>query len=102
MRYRLTNLKYRIKYALQRLTHGYDDNQIYNLDTWLTRELGRRMLVLAACADSYPPHMTYEEWVDLLRIHGKALSEYDDFTDTSLPAQEALLFCAEYLPTLWD
>lgn len=103
MRYQLTNLKYRVKYAWQRLTRGYDDSQIYDLDSWLAKELGKRLLIWSAKVDSYPADIEYDDWVDMIERHGVALILYNaDYEWSIAPAQDALRFCAERLPELWD
>lgn len=110
MRYRLTNLKYSIKYAWQRLTRGYDDDQIYNIDNWLTRELSKRLFEWVEIGiNSYPADRTFEQWEAEVLKAAEGLRDYDmmwedieKVDERSQAGLDAMKWVADNLIHLWD
>ena len=62
----LRNWYYECKYGFQRMFRGYDDRQIFNLDTELIKHIYKILKAFRKTCISYPPRFTYEEWLVIL------------------------------------
>jgi hypothetical protein len=68
----------KLLYAWERLIRGWDDQELWNLDTSMSRRLGAQLLELSERAHSWPDGAfeTYEGWTSTLALHGSALLAY--------------------------
>lgn len=59
-------------------TRGWDDADIWNLDSSMASRTGAQLHALADLAHGWPDchYETYDEWVAALREHGTALADY--------------------------
>ena len=69
------------KYAWQRATKGYSDWDIWDLGTYYSDIISNSMTQFANETDGYPYGMSYDEWVEKIRLIAhkiKASNEYED------------------------
>lgn len=61
-----------------KVTRGWTDSDIWNLDASMASRTGAQLHALAGLAHGWPDchYETYEEWVAALREHGTALTDY--------------------------
>ena len=66
----LDNFLYEIKYLIQKRKDGFSDRDLYNLDLYLTYNLGNQLKRLAKINNSYPP--TYKNMASYRKAIVKA------------------------------
>lgn len=115
-----------IRWAGQRLVHGWDERAVWNLDLHLARQLSEQLLFLAEQGNGWPAmdeYPTAKDWQAALRLNANRLAAYASrfsrveqayrfgATDEQVAAleesltegaQEALRWVADRLPALWD
>lgn len=100
-----------IRLAYQRLSRGWDDRSLWDLDRHLGRTLGPQLIEMARIAHGYPAPYPgdFDGWVRDLRTAGEALDAYggfewgnDDYMTVRADAKSALLWVADNFGALWD
>lgn len=91
-----------IRFWWQRQWRGWDDSELWNIDTemaaWLAPRL-RRWLEIGP--SGYPPDMEYQEWLAILEKMAVAMEHYANDTQTDADAEGLRLF-EENWRHLWD
>jgi hypothetical protein len=107
-------VRYEVRQRWQKLTTGTNSREWAALDSWLTKELGMRLRVMAQKTQSFPVDYTPEEWVLHLDTLGRALQAYDSDLDWDVEnwleveaankkrAKEALQWITDNLEMLWS
>lgn len=104
----------RVQRLFQRINRGWDDRDVWQMDTTMTKSIGAQLIALANTAHGWPgteefPHA--DDWTNVLRHHGHALLNYatnkheyegQTYEKMSEAAQEALYWVADHLGHLWD
>lgn len=124
LHWRLQQARNAVRGKYELLTQGYTSMETWNVDTWLCEALGTRLKVQAENLHGWPGVGIYENkfemWQQDMHKAADALLTYgakDDLwerPDLSLQdtlamekkiiqdAKDALHWCADWLPTLWD
>lgn len=66
------------RWEKQRLKHGFDDTELWNLDYTILKFIAPRLREFAKDPCGYPPDITYEEWKEILN---KMVFAVDYFLD---------------------
>ena len=106
------------KYAYQRITKGYCERDLWNMDYWICNILSNAFHDFARDTHSYPDEVGYNGWLKKINNasdelwHSCAGNEpFGDETDENYKEEiearrkslaEALHFLYEYLDDLWD
>lgn len=70
--------KFLAKWRSQRLKRGFDDTELYNLDTTVARFLAPRLRALRESTCSYPSGITMRTWKSYLKKMETAFELYAD------------------------
>ena len=85
----LSSLRRSIRHAYQRVNRGWDDTEVWSLDSSLCRRLAEQLDHLADISHGWPgpdeQAPTFEAWIELLRSKAVDLRRYD-----GTPESEAL------------
>ena len=95
------------KHLLQRLIRGYDDSEIWNLDSTIALFILPRLKLFRNSLHGYPNNLTFEQWEEVLDKMIIAFSLIDDvawhFNDFDYPrVEEGLDLFRKYYFNLWD
>lgn len=104
-RYNLRLYKRAFRYYGQRLTRGWDDSDLWNLDATISEFVLPRLKRFKAYQHSHPPYMTKEEWDEVLDQMILAFeNNLIDFPSREQDKQveEGLALFAKYYVHLWD
>lgn len=84
--------------------YGFPVKDIYSLDSWLARELSKRIYAwLEVGVMSYPPNLTPEEWEKQLRACADGLHKYaSDYPEGMKDGEVAMQWVADNFVGLWD
>ena len=74
----------RFKYAYQRITKGYCDTDLWNLDYYLICLLSEALKELSETTYSYPMNLTEEEWRQKLLEMSNHFSNISEYTDNDI------------------
>jgi len=98
IKYRLYEIKNKIKWAFQRMRRGYDDSAVWNMDGWFIDTMRRMLRQLQKEFHSYPVDMTEKEWSEVLGRMIFLLREMDEDKCTyKNPFEEA--YMAQFDPS---
>lgn len=103
----------RIQRLFQRINRGWDDSDVWSMDTTMSKSIGAQLIHLANTTHGWPGTEEFQhpdEWTDLLHQHGQALLNYADKKFGSLEdddrslkeAREAFHWIADHFDSLWD
>ncbi len=101
-------MKQKIRFFFQRLTRGWDDSELWNLDHNLSKLILPRLKIFRQFHLTYPHGMEYEEFnaiVDKMIYSFEYLSTdkaYDFNPEEDKKVQEGLELFAKYFRALWD
>ena len=104
-RYNLRLYKREFVYYWQRLTRGWDDSELWNLDNTISEFVLPRLKRFKAYQDCHPSYMTEEEWDQNLDKMILAFeNNLEDFPtkEQDKQAEEGLALFAKYYVHLWD
>ncbi len=104
-RYNLRLYKREFRYYGQRLTRGWDDSELWNLDNTISEFVLPRLKRFKAYQHSHPSYMTKEEWDGVLDQMILAFeNNLIDFPSREQDKQveEGLTLFAKYYVHLWD
>ena len=85
----ITNLRelgYHIKWAYQRLFHGWDDRVAYGIDWYLCKSVPAWIARMKQYGNSYPMNTTYEEWHEILDSIADGFSAGNRLLEDDFPA----------------
>lgn len=100
--------------AYQRLTKGYDERDIWSLDSWMARTIGPQLITMSEIAHGWPGEEYqggFDGWVADLKKNGEALLAYAGRGEGDAPfydpkvsedATNAMRWVAEWFTALWD
>lgn len=91
------------KWAVQRITHGFADVDVWNVDIWFTTVFPDMLEKLADMTEAYPgteEFPTYFSWVIWLREKARQLRTYDDCDDQE-EFNIAMSEIAKHMSKLW-
>jgi hypothetical protein len=121
----VSRIMHGVQHIGQRVIRGWDDSDVWQLDTALAKRLGEQLIALSHNGKSWPgsgedgegEYKTEEDWEIALHIHGSALLDYSLYKYEFEPrldgtrgpleelyeaAQDSLVWVAENLGDLWD
>jgi hypothetical protein len=104
-RYCLPLYKREFRYYWQRLTRGWDDSELWNLDATISEFVIPRLKRFKEYQHGYPSYMTEEEWDGILDQMILAFeNNLEDFPtrEQDKQAEEGLALFAKYYVHLWD
>lgn len=78
--WRIRELRYKLRYAWQRATRGYDNFALWDYNTWLADITGKIMTTVANNHCGHPGDMTDEEWTAILNKIAFLFKEIDENT----------------------
>ncbi len=88
----LTKLTKKIIWKAQKITKGYDDRAIWNLDSHITKHLANTIEELASKTNGYPSdYQSFEDWVSKLNQVALDLRSYDDTQNQQIIQMEKLI-----------
>lgn len=94
-----------IKYAYQRIVHGFADVDVCNIDIWFAHVFPRMMERLADITDAYPEtedFPNYFSWVIWLReMARKIRTYYSDKNEDMSEFKEAMQEITKHMDKLW-
>lgn len=92
-----------IKWAFQRIAHGFADIDVWNVDIWLANVLPDMLDQLANDSDGYPASEefpTYFSWVVWLRERAKQIRSYNE-SDNQEEFTKAMEDVVKHINDLW-
>ena len=101
-------LKRWLKFKWQRITRGFSDEKLWNLDVTIAEFILPRLERLIEYQHGYPSEFTEAEWKEVLGRMIKAFKiiSSDDFWDMDVEkkcaVENGLDFFREYYFALWD
>ena len=110
-------LKRRIKFLKQRLSRGFSDEELWNLDHTLVKYILPRLKAFKDYHGSYPPGLTSEKWnkklsemiwaFDVILHEEETMPEINEENKKACLAyfkrrNEGLKLFGKYLMDLWD
>jgi len=94
------------KHYRQRLTRGWDDRELWNLDVTMAEFIYPRLKRLKEIQHGYPADLNEEEWSEILdkMILAFKLIKEEDYYIKKDPGEitEGLNLFVEYYSNLWD
>lgn len=112
LRYKLSKLRYELKYAWQRAWRGYDDTDVLNLNDNFTEKYLMILKDLRKSHHGFPGSITNEEWesvLDKMIYHLGGIEESEDWTDFEEEnnridenISEFFKLMSEWFLDLWD
>jgi hypothetical protein len=104
-RYNLRLYKREFRYYGQRLTRGWDDSELWNLDNTISEFVLPRLRRFKEYQSGHPSYMTEEEWSGILNQMILAFeNNLVDFPteEQDQQVEEGLALFAKYYSHLWD
>lgn len=101
-------LKIWLKYKWQRITRGFSDKELWNLDITIAKFIYPRLERLIDYQHGYPAEFTEEEWNEVLKrmIRAFKIISSDDFWDMDVEKkcviESGLDFFRKHYFSLWD
>lgn len=66
LRFLIKEAKYNLRKRIQRFSHGYSDEDVWNMDTWFIETITPMLHQLKTRGLGIPPYLTEDEWRDIL------------------------------------
>ena len=73
--WKLKNIKYKLKYKIQRFHIGYTDIDVWNFDDWFLTTIPKMLDYLQEISISYPYEMTIEDWHNIINTMSNHFKE---------------------------
>lgn len=90
------------KYAIQRAERGFDDTELWNLNTTICQFIIPRLEEFKKQTFAYPPKITFEEWISIIDKMLDFFKRYcDDDIDVDARKDEGFKLFCEYFEFLW-
>ena len=90
------------KYAIQRAERGFDDTELWNLNTTICQFIIPRLEEFKKQTFAYPPNITFEEWISIIDKMLDFFKRYcDDDIDVDARKDEGFKLFCEYFEFLW-
>lgn len=89
------------RHLCQRMRRGFSEYDMWNANHFLPDVISGSAYWLFAHTQSYPMHMTYDEWLEILREIGGGFGARDEDFGPVIPDLAFDLF-REYLREMWD
>lgn len=92
------------KFAWQRMTRGWDDRAVWDVDRHLAEHVADLLEALALTTSGWPNTEEFPEptdWICALRVNAAKLRRSKDHGDDEA-GQEAMRWVADHLPHLGD
>ena len=109
----------RIKWFFQRLFRGYDDTDLWGLDTWIIKKIRKPFKAFVRKGTmSYPSSLAPKKWDEILKQIEEAIDLYyeeeieliidwgkisgDQFAERNKKKQKGMELFGKYFFNLWD
>lgn len=90
------------KYTMQRAKRGFDDTELWNLNTTICQFIIPRLEEFKEQTFGYPPGITFEEWIDIIDEMLNFFKKYvDDEVFINASEERGFKLFYKYFDYLW-